>query len=129
MGALAHFELFNDHAISLGSLGNSSCLIHVSFVDLQDLLKVGVFLKLMEGAYRLDRSVLHNANTVCQMKEIDSVCDKYASLLLKLTLQDLLEDAFAHISIQCGNGVVQQDNISVSIDSPSKGYPGFLATG
>ena len=98
--ALPHFDLFDDHAVSLGSLGNSTRLVHVALVDFEDLLQVRVALQLLESANCLYHSFLDDAYAVCQVKEVDCVGDQYARLGLELALEDFFEDAFADVGIE-----------------------------
>ena len=58
-----------------------------------------VILKILIRAQCLNLAILDDAQTIGQMKEVNGVCDKNSSFLLKAALEDFTENSFAHIRI------------------------------
>ena len=72
-----------------------------------------VILKLFVGSHRLHTPIMNYTDTINQVQKVDSVRHQDARLLLQTTLKDFAEDVFAHVCIQSGNRIVEEDDVSV----------------
>ena len=70
-----------------------------------------VILELLECSKGLNFAFLHYNDFVGQMKEVDCVSDKDTRLLVNHTLEYLLENFLAHVSIKGRNWIVHNVDI------------------
>ena len=89
---------------------------------------MGVVLQRIKAAISLDFTLLEHDDTIGKVQEVDSVCDKNASLVFKHALEHLLEDLFTHVCVKGGDGIIHHDYIGVGVDGSGKTDSGFLPT-
>lgn len=103
-------------------------LFFVTSVDGHKLNQVRVVLDLVVGALQDDLALLEKDDDVNQMKEVYGVRDQDAGLVFQDARENIFEDLFLDVRVECGNRIVHEDDFFVSVDSSGKRNARFLAT-
>jgi len=73
--------------------------------------------------------MIHDDNPVTQMDEVNSVSRKNPGLLLAYSIKDLLENVLSDSCVECRNGVIHQQEVSVCVNRSCKTNSRFLSSG